>query len=373
MSLKHAIAGVEHEGNVQLRGNFLLFYSFDVGDEISLKHIQASKNLPTFVLPLSSGFKNYHIPLSFQLSDCDPHGVHRSRTDCISAKIHSFGVMSFCYKIPFVGHLEEIKSKFIEISGVYSERSEADAKAVFGLIEHGIAKPHFYNMVGQYSAVQVTPLDTMTPEDFKENFGSNIASLLRYEKESLSDYQQAAVLASSSAYYGSDMVIIDGEAAFIYDDEYYEVLEFLEFVNIQRLELKCFDRALDNKLNKFYNSDSAYELSWMSYVPMIKGKEDKLVEELARLRVDISVIVDRLEVSIKMSGDPYHEEIYSMLFEKMLIPQWLESVNKKLSIIQDLYSVYRDRLSGIRGEMLTVVIIVLVGIEAILAFLHLRG
>jgi uncharacterized Rmd1/YagE family protein len=62
-----------------------------------------------------------------------------------------------------------------------------------------------------------------------------------------------------------------------------------------------------------------------------------------------------------------------MLVEKLLVPQWLESVNKKLSIIQDLYSVYRDRLSGIRGEMLTVVIIVLVGIEAVLAFLHLRG
>ena len=94
MSLKHAKAGVEREETIQLRGNFLLFYAFDVGDEISLKNIQASKNLPTFVLPLSSGFKNYHIPLSFQLSDCDPHGVHRSRTDCISAKIHSFGVMS---------------------------------------------------------------------------------------------------------------------------------------------------------------------------------------------------------------------------------------------------------------------------------------
>ena len=111
----------------------------------------------------------------------------------------------------------------------------------------------------------------------------------------------------------------------------------------------------------------------LKLVEDIKPFLDKLVEELARLRVDISVIVDRLEVSIKMSGDPYHEEIYSMLVEKLLVPQWLESVNKKLSIIQDLYSVYQDRLVGIRGEMLTVVIIVLVAIEAVLAFLHLRG
>lgn len=373
MSLENALSAVGNEGNVQLRGNFLLFYAFDVGDEINLKLLQNSKSIPSFILPSSPGFKNYHIPVSVQLADCDPHGTFRSRTDCIASKIHSFGVLSLCYKIPFVGNFEEIKSKFIEISGVYAERSEADANVLFKAIKKFITKPHFFNMVERYSAVQVTPIDIMTPENFKHDFGSKIASLLRYEKESLSDYQQEAVLASSSAYYGQDMVIIDGEAAFIYDDEYYEVLEFLEFVNIQRLELKFFDRVLDNQLNKFYSSDSAYELSWMSYIPMVKGREDRLVEELARLRVDISVIVDRLEVSIKMSGDPYHEEMYSMLVEKLLIPQWLDSVNKKLSIIHDLYTVYHDRLTSIRGELLTLVIIVLVAIEAFFAFLHLRG
>jgi hypothetical protein len=373
MSLMHVDASIESERNIQLRGNFLLFYAFDVGDEINLKAIQSSNSLPAFVLPLSPGFKNYHIPLSIQLSDCDPSGASRFRTDCISAKIHSFGVLSLCYKIPFVANFEELKSKFIEISGVYSDRAQADAALLFNAVAPFVTKKHFFNMREQYSAVQMTPLDTLTPEMFKETFGSKIASLLRYEKESLSDYQQEAVLASSSAYYGQDMVIIDGEAAFIYDDEYYEVLEFLEFANIQRLELKSFDRVLDFQLNKFYSGDNSYDISWKSYIPMIKGKEDLLVEELARLRVDISVIVDRLEVSIKMSGDPYHEEIYSMLVEKLLVPQWLESVNKKLSIVQDLYTIYRDQLASIRGELLTLVIIILVGIEAFFAFLHLRG
>lgn len=372
MSVKNTPETVGNEGNVQLRGNFLLFYAFDVGEEINLKALQNSKSIPSFVLPSSPGFKNYHIPVSVQLADCDPHAAGRARTDCIAAKIHSFGVLSLCYKIPFTGNFEELKSRFIEIAGVYTEKSEIDATTLFNAVKKYITKPHFFNMVEHYSAVQVAPFDVMTAETFKHTFGSKIASLLRYEKESLSEYQQEAVLASSSGYYGQDMVIIDGEAALIYDDEYYEVLEFLEFVNIQRLELKYFDRALDAQLNKFYSGDTAYELSWSSYIPMIKGKEDRLIEELARLRVDISVIIDRLEVSIKMSGDPYHEEIYSMLVDKLLIPQWLDSVNKKLSIIQDLYTVYRDRLAGIRGELLTVVIIVLVGIEAFFAFLHLR-
>jgi hypothetical protein len=373
MALHVDASSIENERNIQLRGNFLLFYAFDVGDEINLKALQQSQKIPTFVLPLSPGFKNYHVPVSVQLADCDVSGAQRSRTDCIAAKLHSFGVISFCYKIPFSANFEELKSRFIEISGVYAEKAEADAAMMFKVVEPFITKKQLFQMKERYSAVQITPIDGLTPEYFKEAFGSKIASLLRYEKESLSDYQQEAVLASSSAYYGQDMVIIDGEAAFIYDDEYYEVLEFLEFVNIQRLELKNFDRVLDAQLNKFYSGDSSYELSWQSYIPMVKGKEDRLVEELARLRVDISVIVDRLEVSIKMSGDPYHEEIYTMLVDKLLIPQWLESVNKKLSIVQDLYVIYRDRLTSIRSELMTVVIIILVGIEAYFAFLHLRG
>ena len=361
------------EKNVELSGNFLLFYAYDLGDEINLERLKKSHVLTTHIAPLSACFKNYHIPLSFNLADCNPEVSYRSRTDCVSSKIHSFGVISLCYKIPFMCNFEELKNRFIEITQIYNEKCEEDIDNLFRMIKPFVARPHLYNINGKYSAVQVEPLETMSPAEFKDAFGPKIASLMRHEKETLSESQKTAILSSTTAYYGQDMVIIDGEAAFIYDNEYFEIIEFLESANIQRLELNYFDRLLDHKLNSFYNSDSAYKIPLLSYVPLLKSKEDRLVEELARLRVDISVIVERLEISIKMSGEPYHEEIYSILVDKLLIQEWQASVNKKLSIVEDLYSVHRDRLSNIREEMLTVVIVLLITFEAYVAFLRIGG
>ena len=49
-----------------------------------------------------------------------------------------------------------------------------------------------------------------------------------------------------------DLLVIDIKAAFIYDPDYEEVLEFFEFGNIQDLELRYFDRLLDQQLTMLY-------------------------------------------------------------------------------------------------------------------------
>jgi uncharacterized Rmd1/YagE family protein len=73
-------------------------------------------------------------------------------------------------------------------------------------------------------------------------------------------------------------------------------------------------------------------------------------------------------MSFKLSGDSFHEEIYSMLVKKLQLSEWRDSVNKKLSIIEDLYAVIRDRLATVREEMMTLVIIILIAVELLLAF-----
>ena len=50
-------------------GNILLFYIFDVGDDVDLELIKHKGLLQPCVVPLSSYFKNYHLPLSFRLQD----------------------------------------------------------------------------------------------------------------------------------------------------------------------------------------------------------------------------------------------------------------------------------------------------------------
>ncbi len=352
------------------KGNILLFYAFDVGDDIDLDAIKTKGLVNTCVMPLSAYFKNYHIPLAFRLSDDQQKDIGVINASCISSKVHHFGVLSFCYRIPFEDTFEDLKVKIIDIKKNFDEKSEVDAKDTFKKIISSIKKPRFYSLRNSYFAVQVYPLkEKITPEEFKELYGSKIASLLRLEVYALSDYQMDEILASSIGYYGQDLIIVDSAASFIYDDEYFEPLEFFESANIQKLELQYFDRDLDQKLNYFYAQQS-YKVPLRAYIPLISQQIELPVSRLAKLRVDISVVTERLENSIKMAGDEYYSRLYSMLVEKMSIKEWRESINRKLKIIHDLYSVYQDRLDTIHEELLTVVIIVLIALEAILVFMR---
>lgn len=353
------------------KGNILLFYAFDVGDDIDLEEIKQKGLVSTCVMPLSAYFKNYHIPLAFRISDERQKEIGQiCNANCISSKVHHFGVLSFCYRIPFEDNFEDLKIKLIDIKKSFDDKSEIDAKSTFKSIYPAIKEPRFYSLKNSYVAVQVYPLkEKITPDDFKELYGSKIASLLRLEVYALSDYQKDEILASSIGYYGQDLIIVDSSASFIYDDEYFEPLEFFESANIQKLELQYFDRILDKKLNVFY-AQKSYKVPLKAYIPLMGQRLDLPVSLLVKLKVDISVVTERLANSIKMAGDEFYSKLYSMLVEKMSIKEWRDSINRKLNIIQDLYTVHQDRLDTIHEEILTVVIIILITFEAMLAFLQ---
>ncbi len=355
---------------VPLSGNILLFYAFDIGDDIDLATIDKKGLVPTHTVPLSAYFKNYHIPLSFYLQRPeDTKQPEKSASDCVTSKIHNFGVLSFCYRIPFKASIEQLKLEVIETKQLYDKKSAEDAREVFEKIKVAIEHPLFYNLANSYFAVQVNPTTVaMQSGEFQEKYAGKIASLLRLETKTLSEYQKEEILASIHGYYGQDFIIIDQEGAFVYDDEYFEQMEFFESTNVQLLELQYFDRLLDEKLNVFYKQ-AYFKIPFSSYIPLLGRKLESPISRLAKLRVDISVVTERLENSIKLAGDSYYTKVYSLLRERLSLKEWHDSIQKKLDIIQDLYRVHQDRLDIIHGEILEVVIIILIALELILPIL----
>ncbi len=110
---------------VKVKGNILFFYTFDVGEEIDLEKIKRKGLVPVRSVPLSPYFKNYHIPLFFELPE-EPKKVEDTfqpltvdGASCISSKIHNFGVISFCYKIPFENSLDELKLKVLDVKKIF--------------------------------------------------------------------------------------------------------------------------------------------------------------------------------------------------------------------------------------------------------------
>ena len=344
-------------------GNIFIFYAYDVGDDIDLKRIEEKRAIDTLPLQAAKYLRYYHTPLAVEL----PHPHTSSK--CLDSKILSFGVISLAYKIPFQDTLENIRKNLNELDAEFQEQSVTDAHSIFKKIKKYIKQPRFFHLKSWYVVIQVDPIESISPATLKEQYGGIIASSLRFETESLSEYKKNEILEDARGYYRGDLIVVDTDAAFVYDDEYKEILDLFEFANIQNLELQYYDQALDKQLDFVYQRQ-VRTLPIKAYLPFIGTRMKDPISALGLLKVDIQSIIERLDRSIKLAGESYTSEIYTLLVEKLDLDNWKASIDNKLEIIKDIYTVYQDKIDTIREDLLSVLIIVLIFIELIIGILN---
>ncbi len=343
-------------------GAIYQFYAFDIGDDVYLTRIKNSKIFSIIERVLPVYLRTYHKPLTIDIKSVS------DKAQCLYANIHHFGVISFLYKVPFTGTLTELRDKMSSMHEELKRDSVHDAKVIFESIKHAITQPVFFHLRNKYLVAQINPDPTIIDSNFlRERYGGTIASALCFERANVSTFQLEDILESATGYFRNDLVVIDTEAAFMYDKEPEEILDFFEMAMVQQLELRYFDRLLDGKLDAIY-SRTLQKPPLVSYLPFI-GTEYDPISELSKLRVDISVITERLGNSIKTVGESYYSEIYSLLVEKLELESWRHSIEKKLSIIHEVRTIYHTNIMSIRHDMMNVLIIILIFTELIVALI----
>ncbi len=345
-------------------GNIFIFHAFDVGDDINLEKLEKSGAVKTVPLTLSKYFKNYHKPLAIELPQPE------TSSTLVSCRIHNFGVISFTYKIPFHDMLENIRKDINTVDYQYYEQSSQDVRSVYNQIKDSIGKPHFYQTRASYMVIQINPEpETISIASLKEQYGVLIASTLRFETQTLAEYTKNEIIGSGIGYFRGDLIIVDTYATFLYDAEYKELLDFFEFANIQQLELRYFDRVLDQQLTLIYEGRVG-KVPISAYIPFIGVFTPDPIESLGKLKADISVITERLEGSIKLAGEPYYSELYALLIEKLDIKNWNAAIDRKLDIIEDVQTVHQHKMEALREDILSTLIVILIFIELIVGILE---
>lgn len=343
-------------------GHVYMFFAFDIGEDINFEAVKQSKECSTFPVNLSKFFKNYHAPLSLEIphEDKSPY--------CVDIKIHQFGALSITYKIPVSNTFQGLKSELITLDEEYQPRSINDALAVYNIIKPFTTKPNFFHLKTYYTIIQIECDPEFNGSQIKEHFSHEIAALLRFETERLSEHNRREILTSSVGYFKTDLIIIDTEAAFIYDPQYSELLDFFEFGNIQQLELQYFDKLLDKQMTAIYE-DKTRNVPSLAYLPFIGACYFDPVGDLTKLKVDISVITERLENSIKLIGETYFSEIYDQIVLNLDLKNWTDSIEKKFKIIKEVQYDYQNKIDTTREDILTTLIIILIIIELIVAII----
>lgn len=356
------------------RGQIWALFAFDIGFAISLERLdRLRQSIPREPLahkkPTPSYLQYAAPPRILSLGEAPPL---LSAPGQILATIFDFGAASISYRWPITPADSLALATLHEASfALYQRRLEGQAAKIAEelseKIRPAIERPELARMVEDYYLFILEELSPAIPSgELLENHCAPISQALRFEKMRLSLEQQQEAVAERISYYEHDLVIVDWNAAVIYDRDFEDAAGVLELANVELLEARYVDALLDRRLNEY-----------QSLVPrraafLIPGLNPfrRAIEELGQMRIEYLVLSERVENALKLIGDLYLARVHRAASRRLYLPAWEAAIARKLEIASDLYQVLIDRVRTAQNQTLEMVIILLILAEIIIALLE---
>ena len=359
-------------------GNILIYYTFDVASEIQVEklekvmgkkpvesQIECTKVTPKYIkynpAPYMLKFGKKQLELDGKKLEFD-----------VAAKLFEFGVVSIRFTIPYSGNLEDLE----EISKDFSDNSALEKEATKYVdrikkeISDLVVKPTDSHFIEDYMIFQVKDFDKpISAKDLLKD-KTTLARILRSEgRVDLSPEEIERTLNSNLSYFQDDLVIVDWNAAFVYDPKAsWDTLDVLEYANIELLELRAYDTILDKEI------DVAYDASIAKRMPLlILSPYSSSIHRLEETKLDVMQLTEKVENALKLVGDQYLANVYNAAKDAFFLDEWKSSVRKKLDIVDNFYSTLYHKVQTERGMVLETLIVLLIVFEIIIAFLPGKG
>lgn len=342
----------------------LRFYRiYDIGREIDLDWLEKAlaQNYFTartsFVRVKPKSIMIEEPPLMIQMHPVRIDREGRSFEFSVVARVFDIGVISFCfaYENPGAGmaELEETALLFAGQEGLsdfYIQYLRTLGEIIRPHIRGFAFNPDFYE---DYS-IYVTDHrdDSIDP-----------VPLLVGEKATFSPQIREEILKNSLSYTADDLVILSWDSALLCNPESpIDLIDLIEFANVQVLELRYYDRELSREMEKMY--DDIEHADRMSQFR--RGRQyHAIMAKLMETSAEISEIIEKVDNLIKVTEDVYNARVYATALKVLRSGQWSESVSRKIKMIQGNYSMLSDEVRIQHSNFLEWVVIILIAIELI--------
>ncbi|MBI1730960.1 hypothetical protein HY229_00940 [Candidatus Acetothermia bacterium] len=361
------------------RGTLMLYYCFDVGDEILLDRIEKIFG-ETPVLSrlayerLTPEYVKYRKePLLIKMGTLDIEIADSLHSSTCQAKLYDFGVATITFKIPLHETLHGLVGMATSVVGNAKIQQTARAqldRLLLEISDEVVQSPNVLNLSDElewedYAIFSVERFNRpMLGKELLAAHAGEIAKILRSEAEPLSEWELADATKQALSYYQDELAIIDWNAAFLYDPrQSYDVPDVLEYAVAMLLELRTYDALLDHALDKAYDDLEKRQRS-MSPRPF-----SPTINYLLEVKLDVSEVIEKATNSLKLIGDLYLARVYSVAAARFSLPTWESSVQEKLTTVQDLYMLLHQRTQDRLLLMLELVIVFLFVLDIILLFL----
>ncbi|HZS46079.1 MAG TPA: hypothetical protein VFC63_13320 [Blastocatellia bacterium] len=354
-----------------LKGHLIALFAFDIGFEISLDKLNtlpASMAAP----PLS---KKKQTPAYLQYT-VPPRIVGLGEVDAVAgrqglsqATLFHFGAASIAYQWTISSEggfdLEDLPKLSSDLySHNLEDRARKQIEKLTSDIQSAIVRPEVAPLMEDYYLFIIEELDQpLRAKDLLSESRSTLAQVLRFETLPLSPDHQEEALNQRLSYYENDLVIVDWNAAIIYDRDYWDTVNVLELLNVELLEARYIDAQLDKRMGD-YEGLVLKRADWL--VP-VRTPYKKLMYQLAELRLEALLLNERVDNALKLIGDLYLARVHAAAAKRLYLQEWETAISRKLDIIDSLYQLLTDRVRNAQSQTLELVVIALILVEIIIA------
>ncbi|MEM3506485.1 MAG: hypothetical protein QXT31_02370 [Candidatus Bathyarchaeia archaeon] len=371
---------------MKISGEIVYIHIYDIGGDVEVAKLEKIMNR----LPEYQGLKHEKTmpkyisitpsPIFVNLGKRKVKVLDKEFEVIVQIRIYSIGALSIMLRFPFTGDIEELikysdpikiiyqgkEMDLLKLSGIFAKKVIKDMEECITVYYQAEEEPELYT-VFCISSIQ----NGVSPNEFIENYKSFITCLLREEKDPkrISKDEINEALKYKVSYFNDDVIIIDWGASLILEPsgKYEDYLLTVELANLQLLELRIYDKILDQKIDKAY----ANLRNLIMNPPLLWRKPAKVVMDIAQIRVEMTELIDNIRNITKFFGDWTLAKIYYFLSEKLHLKDWERIITNKLNTLESLYDTASSRNDVYRSTLLETLIGILKALEITIMWLEL--
>ena len=291
----------------------------------------------------------------------------------VRVKFFDYGVVSLALTRPFSGSWSDLVTLAQDLieSEPLGQRAEEACRRIVHRVRECLQDVRSAFLDEEYLAFVITIDPPMDADRLRDQYGGEIAQLLRGERQLLSAQEREEMLRQRLSYLTDDLVIPAWNAALVYDTETgaASTLEILEFANSQLLEFRYFDERLEAELGRIYT-----RLQHPSWIDRVIGRRTlRAARGLHSLLIDVNELTDRTENALKLAGDLYTARLFSLVAARLGLDHWKRNVQDKLKTLDDIYRFAVEQTRVSQGNILELAIVLILIFELAFALPEMLG
>jgi hypothetical protein len=355
-------------------GTLHLFVAFDWGDAVDLARVRELARAERRALPrrrrTPASIEYRPRPLVLRL---EPVCVELPEIGPVSAPaeatVFDFAAVSVALHIPFqlsADALARLAASLADPEALV-EAARKTARPLYEKLLPAIEDPEWSALTEEYFVFQAPVLEPLPSTDHVADARTAwLANLVRLEAGPLSAEEIAEALRLHLSYRPTDLFVADWPAAVLLDGDCEETLQIIEFANLQLLEYRHIDDRLDDNLTTATGLIRGGGRSWLPFW----RRHGRALRALGELKVEANGLFERTGNVLKLVGDQYLARVYRLLAARFHLEAREESIQRKLEVLEGIYTVLSDQSEANRGEFLELTVIFLIVLEVLVAIFH---